>query len=148
MIEDAFEEVYTKFKLYFYRQVFQRISDREATLTTLETFCMEIIYALDSPTINEFASFLEISSPNATYKINSLIQKGYLEKIQSTEDKREYFLKPTQKFFDYYNLNHGYIEKVTERMKKAFSKNQIEELQNMLEMMSGELMPEVNLSKN
>ena len=37
--------------------------------------------ALEEPTINEFASFVNISSPNAAYKVNSLIQKGYVEKI-------------------------------------------------------------------
>ena len=44
---------------------------------------METIQALGSPTINEFASFMRISPPNAAYKINSLIRKGYIQKIQS-----------------------------------------------------------------
>lgn len=80
MLETAFSEVYTKFKLHFYRKVFERWESREATLTTVETFCMEIIYALDRPTVNEFASFVQISPPNAAYKVNSLIRKGYLKK--------------------------------------------------------------------
>ncbi len=83
MLETAFSEVYTKFKLHFYRKVFERWESREATLTTVETFCMEIIYALDRPTVNEFASFVQISPPNAAYKVNSLIRKGYLKKVQS-----------------------------------------------------------------
>ena len=43
MLEQAFQDVYTKFKLHFYRAVFGRFKRREATLTTVETFCMEII---------------------------------------------------------------------------------------------------------
>ena len=43
MLEQAFNEVYTKFKLHFYRSVFGRFQKREASLTTVETFCMEII---------------------------------------------------------------------------------------------------------
>ncbi len=35
-----------------------------------------------------------ISTPNAAYKIGSLVKKGYVEKIQSTTDRREYFLRP------------------------------------------------------
>lgn len=85
MLETAFSEVYTKFKLHFYRKVFERWESREATLTTVETFCMEIIYALDRPTVNEFASFVQISPPNAAYKVNSLIRKGYLEKGAESE---------------------------------------------------------------
>ena len=54
-VTEAFEEVYMKFKLHFYREIFGTFSSREATLTTVETFCMEVIYAMQCPTINEFA---------------------------------------------------------------------------------------------
>ena len=40
LLEKDFNEVYTKFKLHFYRAVFGRFKRREATLTTVETFCM------------------------------------------------------------------------------------------------------------
>ena len=76
MLEESFSEVYTKFKLHFYQEVFSRFQNREASLTAVETFCMEVILALKEPTINEFASFMRISPPNAAYKINSLIRKG------------------------------------------------------------------------
>ena len=75
MLEQAFADVYSKFKLHFYQKVFSRFQSREASLTTVETFCMEIIQALGKPTINEFASFVQISPPNAAYKVNSLIKK-------------------------------------------------------------------------
>lgn len=148
MLEESLEDVYNKFKIHFYKQAFKRMEDREATLSILETFCIEVIHSLGTPTINEFSNFLEISSPNATYKINSLIKKGYLEKIQSTTDRREYYLKVTDKFYNYYNLSHGYIETVTERMKEFFPSHQMEELDEILIKVSTELMPEVNLSLN
>ena len=34
MLEEVFQDVYTKFKLHFYQNVFQRFATREATLTT------------------------------------------------------------------------------------------------------------------
>ena len=64
MLDQAFAEVYSKFKLHFYKKVFSRFEGREASLTTVESFCMEIIQALDGPTVNEFASFVQISPPN------------------------------------------------------------------------------------
>jgi hypothetical protein len=64
-MEESFAEVYNGFKLHFYREVFGNWTDREAKLTTVESFCMEVIYALKRPTINEFASFIRISQPNA-----------------------------------------------------------------------------------
>lgn len=63
---------------------------------------------MGKPTINEFASFVQISPPNAAYKVNSLIKKGYLKKVQSENDRREYFLVVTQKYKDYYNISYSY----------------------------------------
>ena len=120
MLEDAFQAVYTKFKLHFYQKVFQRFASREATLTTVESFCMEGIMALGEPTIAEFSRMMQISTPNAAYKIGSLVKKGYVEKIQSTTDRREYFLRPTQKYIDYYNISYSYLHTVVERARKRF----------------------------
>ena len=37
MLHQAFNEVYTKFKLHFYQEIFRRFLDREASLTTVVT---------------------------------------------------------------------------------------------------------------
>ncbi len=140
---DAFEEVYTKFKLHFYREVFRAFDNREATLTTVETFCMEVIYAMGCPTVNEFASFIQISPPNAAYKINNLIKKGYVEKIRSKKDRREYYLKPTQKYLDYYNVSSRYLRMVLERLEARLPGPDQEKLHEILNILSHELMPEV-----
>ena len=145
MLEESFDRIYTKFKLHFYQAVFSRFQTREASLTAVETFCMEIIRALDEPTVNEFASFANISSPNAAYKINSLIQKGYVEKIQSPSDRREYHLRPTQKYMDYYNVSSAYLKSVMDRVKRRFAPEEMEQLDRMLQIVSQELMPEVEL---
>ena len=128
MLDESFRDVYTKFKLHFYQEVFSRFQNREASLTAVETFCMEIIMALEEPTINEFASFVNISSPNAAYKVNSLIQKGYVEKIRSDQDRREYHLRPTKKYMDYYNISTGYLRTVMERINKRFTPEEARQL--------------------
>lgn len=143
MMRDAFDSVYTKFKLHFYQKVFERWEDREATLTTVETFCMEIIYAMRNPTVNEFASVANLSSPNAAYKVNSLVKKGYLRKIQSKEDKREYHLEPTEKYIDYYNISYHYMDTVMDRIQERFTVEEQEQLEKFLTIVSEELMPEI-----
>jgi DNA-binding MarR family transcriptional regulator len=145
MLTDAFFRVYTKFKLHFYQEIFRRFQDREASLTTVETFCMEAIQALGSPTVNEFASFMQISSPNAAYKVSSLIRKGYLRKVQSTQDRREYHLEVTEKYMDYYNISTSYLEKVMSRITQQFSAEDCDKLEEMLIIISRDLMPEVRL---
>ncbi len=139
--------VYTKFKLHFYQEMFTKLQSRETTLTTVETYCIEIIDALDHPTVNEFANFIHISPPNAAYKVNSMIKKGYLTKIRSEEDRREYFLEPTQKYYEYYRLSMGYVEQVADRVEKRVSTDDLEAFCRVLRIMTEELMPEVDLSK-
>ena len=137
MLEKAFNDVYTKFKLHFYQNVFQRFATREATLTTVESFCMA-----------EFSRMMQISTPNAAYKIGSLVRKGYVEKIQSTTDRREYHLRPTQKYIDYYNISYSYLSTVVQRVNKRFPKEDVKKLEQMLTIISNELMPELNLENN
>ncbi len=145
MLRNAFNMVYTKFKLHFYMEIFERFQTREASLTTVEVFCMETILALGRPSVNEFASFMRISSPNAAYKVNSLIRKGYIRKVQSKEDRREYHLEVTQKYIDYYNISSRYTDQVMDRINARFSKEDCVKLTEMLEIVSRELMPEVNI---
>lgn len=143
MLETNFAEIYTKFKLRFYEKVFSRFESREASLSAVETFCVEVIYALGRPTVNEFASFARISAPNAAYKVNSLVRKGYIRRVQSLEDKREFHLEVTEKYLDYYGITYAYIETVMQRIRERFTPEEVEQLDRVLGVISAELMPEV-----
>ena len=143
MLREEFSRVYAKFKLHFYQKVFEKIQDREASLTTVETFCMEIIYAANGPTINEFAKLASLSSPNAAYKVSNLIKKGYLDKVQSQEDKREYHLYATEKYFNYYNASYLYMDTVISRLEERFSPEELATFEKVLKVMGEELMPEI-----
>ena len=145
MLRNTFFTVYTKFKLHFYKEIFERFQSREASLTTVETFCMETIKALGNPTVNEFATFMNISPPNAAYKVNSLVKKGYLKRIQSETDRREFHLEATQKYIDYYNISTCYMVEVMDRISKRFSPEDCKKLEEMLSVISHELMPEVDI---
>lgn len=140
MLRDTFGRVYSKFKLHFYQKVFEKLQDREASLTTVETFCMEIIHALGNPTVNEFAKVANISSPNAAYKVNNLIKKGYLKKERSKVDKREYYLEPTEKYFNYYNISYQYLDEIMSKVEQRFTPEEIEKFVEMLDIIDQELM--------
>lgn len=144
-LEERFSEVYTKFKLHFYQETFARFQDREASLTTVEVFAMEAIAALKEPTVHQFAEFMGISSSSATYKVSSLVRKGYVEKVQSSQDARVYHLRPTKKYLDYYNISNEYVHRVMERIRERFSTEDLHKLEEMLQVMSEELMPEIKL---
>lgn len=143
MLRESFGNVYTKFKLHFYQKVFEKWQDREASLTTVETFCMEIIYAMNKPTIEEFARVANISSPNAAYKINNLVKKGYVRKVRSEVDKRVFRLEVTEKYLSYYNISYSYLDTVMRRVEERFSEEEVQQLAHMLDIIDKELMPEI-----
>ena len=145
MLEENLNEVYTKFKIHFYQEMFKKLHSRETSLTIVELFCVEIIYSLNNPTVKEFADFIGISSPNAAYKISCLIDKGYIEKVQSEKDRREFHLHVTDKYLDYLNLSQGYVTTVAKREEEEFTPERAAELDSILEDMSNDLMKEVNI---
>ena len=106
---------------------------------------METIMALGHPTVNQFASFMCISSPNAAYKVASLIKKGYVRKVQSETDRREYHLEVTQKYIDYYNISASYMVEVMDRITRSFGEEDCQRLEEMLTVIILELMPEIRI---
>lgn len=143
MLEDLFTQVYEKFKLNFYKNVFKNFENREATLTATETFCVEVINALGRPTISELTNFLEISQPNTAYKVASLVKKGYVVKVQSKDDKREFYLELTDKFQKYQTIKNEYIHTVINRMETELPKKDLDKFEEILNRVITEFMPEV-----
>ena len=142
MLEQNFQSVYEKFKLQFFRRLFSQVREREGSLSAMEAFSVEVIHELDAPTIGQFADFLGISQSNATYKVNNLIKKGYLERENSTTDRREYHLKLSEKFYNYMALLSSYEQRVMDRIKARFPEEDVNKFDEMLQIISTELMPE------
>ena len=142
MLETNFIRVYDKFKLAFFRRLFGLVKEREGSLSAMEAFSVEIIHQMDSPTISQFADFLGISQSNATYKVNSLIKKGYIMKENSDIDRREYHLKLTEKYYHYNGLMKSYVDTVMQRIDQRFTPEEVQTFARMLGVIADELMPE------
>ena len=146
-MEEKFLEVYDKFKLEFFRRIFELVREREGSLSAMEAFSIEVIHALHEPTIGEFAEFLNISQSNATYKVNNLIKKGYLIRQNSEEDRREYHLVLSDKYYGYTDIMRSYVDTVMGRIKDSFTAEEQEEFTSALSRISDELMPETEMFK-
>jgi DNA-binding MarR family transcriptional regulator len=142
MLEEHFSEVYNKFKLQFYRRVFELVRERDGSLSAMEAFSLEVIYMLGEPTVSQFADFLNISQSNATYKVNNLIKKGYLLRENSTTDRREYHLILSEKYYSYMNIFANYELTVMRRVMERFPEEDVACFDRILQVMSDELMPE------
>ena len=147
MLERKFVEVYDKFKLQFYRKIFEKVKERDGSLSAMEGFSLEIIRALGEPTVGQFADFLNISQSNATYKVNNLIRKGYLVRQNSEVDRREYHLVLSEKYRNYMNLLTSYEKTVINRMRERLPQEDLETFDRVLRVMADELMPESDMIK-
>ena len=140
MIETNFRSVFDKFELRFFRKIFDLVRERDGSLSAMEAFSLEVIKILGTPTVGQFADFLKISQSNATYKVNSLIKKGYLERQNSPVDRREYHLVLSEKYYRYEELLSSYQKTVIERINERFSPEELQTFDEMLGIISGELM--------
>ena len=70
------------------------------------------------------------------------LRKGYLERQNSSMDRREYHLVLSEKYHRYEDLLTSYRHTVVERMKERFSPEDLEKLDGLLDVISSELMPE------
>ena len=128
--------IYKNFKLMVYKNVFKGLKDRtDDSLSSSDYFCLECIYLLDNPTISEFAAFLDISSPNATYKVKQLIKKGYIKKEKSKKDGREYRLVPTDKFYKFYGSKANYGEMILNNIEKSLEKDEVKKMDKVLDVL-------------
>lgn len=147
MLEKNFSNVYTKIKMSLYAKIFNQEIKADDNLSAIEVVCVELIYALGRPTVNEFSKFARLSPPNAAYKIHSLVKKGYVRKVQNPDDKREYHLEVTDKYMETYGITYDYINVVMARIRERFSGEEVKMLEEMLRVLDEELMPEVGINK-
>ena len=136
MLEKEIIELYKKFRLLHYRSMFSRIRERDGSLSATEAYAVDVIYLLGDPTLGQFADCLGLSQPNATYKVNNLIAKGYVVKAVSDTDRRECRLGVTDKFFSYYNTQREFISRAAGELEREFSPEELESFEKMLRALS------------
>ena len=105
--QDTVMRLYRWLRLDSYRRIFGSVHERTGSLSATEAFSVDVIHLLGAPTLSQFAQCLGISQPNATYKVNSLVAKGYVEKVPSPGDRREIRLQPAEKLRKYMERGEG-----------------------------------------
>lgn len=136
-------ELYKNLRLSHYRNLFGQLKEKAGSLSATEAFSVEVIYLLNRPTISEFADFIGISQPNASYKVNSLVTKGYLERIGNDDDRREAHLCVTKKFMDYYGRQLPDMNGVVTAALSSFTGNEIDLVLRFLKRLNRSLSAEV-----
>ncbi len=125
-IFEAVANFYRSLRLSHYRNLFGQLREKAGSLSATEAFSAEVIYLLGNPTIGEFAEYIGISQPNASYKVASLVSKGYLERVSNDEDHREAHLYVTKKFLDYYGRQMPDMNGAVSSALTSFSEQEVQ----------------------
>ena len=111
-------------RLESYKKMFHTLREKAGSLSATEAFSADVIHLLGRPTLGQFAATLGISQPNATYKVNNLVAKGYLEKIPGA-DRREVRLQTAGKFNTYYQDNEQALQDALASLSGQFSPEEL-----------------------
>ena len=68
--------------------------------------------------------------------------------MQNENDKREYYLYPTEKYMEVYGSMFDYIELVSKRIECRFDEEELKTFGRVLEIIDTELMPEAGKLDN
>ena len=139
MMLEKMLKTFQKLRLEFYRKIFTRVRERDGSLSAMEVFSLEIIYALGRPPIGQFARFIGISQSNATYKVNSLMKKGYIIRQPSQEDGREYNLELSEKFYGYSDMLEENVRIITRNVLEQLTPEEIAVIDKAADILNKEL---------
>ena len=132
MLNSDILDLFKRFRLMTYRSLFGRIREKDGSLSATEAYTVDVIFLLESPTITQLAETLGISQPNATYKVNNLVNKGYVRKVTPEDDKRECRLQVCDRFYKYYGALDHFADSAVAALAEEYTPQELENFSQML----------------
>ncbi len=136
MLADSLAQLFRKIRLMSYRRMFRTIREKAGSLSATEAFSADVIHLLGAPTVTQFADTIGISQPNATYKVNQLTAKGYLEKDVSETDRREVRLRTSEKFQRYFSESEDILRGMMQALSERFTPQELQTADRVLSALS------------
>lgn len=137
MLEQQILRLYRMLRLLAYRKMFGTIHEKKGSLSATEAFSADVIHLLGTPTMSQFAAYLGVSQPNATYKVSSLVAKGYVQKTVPEEDRREVRLQTCGKFNSYFEEQSERLTRAIESLTDTYSSGQLSLVAEVLDTLVG-----------
>lgn len=135
MLAETFEQLYVLLRGKYYSRIAIEVS--KGHLSVSECFSLEVVMLMRRPTIKAFATYLGISLSNANYRINSLVEKGYLTRMQSAQDKRETLLVLTDQYKSLFGPGNPDIMETIREVELTFSQEELAVFTKMLDRVTG-----------
>jgi DNA-binding MarR family transcriptional regulator len=127
--------------MYTLAEIIERLSksmqDHEASVTKQSIFAnlsvtqihyLDAIRHLDAPTISGLAGYMKVANPTATIALDKLEEKGYIQKISSSEDHRVSHVHLTKKGMKISDLHDKIHQGYAEYFENALDKRELDRL--------------------
>lgn len=106
---ELLETAYSRLMLVYYKKLFSAKDREYQDLKAADVSLLEVIHHLNGPRYAQLAKFVNMSLPNLTYRVNRLIEKGYVVRTADEKDKRVHTLTVTEKFLCIYGLEELFL---------------------------------------
>jgi DNA-binding MarR family transcriptional regulator len=103
-----------------------------SSLTHTQMHYLETISLLHNPSMTELAKNLKLSKPTVKVAVDKLIDRNFLFKIHSDEDRRSAHLHLTEKGNLIYQMHDYYHKHIAEFISRKLNKEELETLVGLL----------------
>ena len=133
MLQKIFEDI------YYYLE--EELSKKSLTLFDYKDLSkisvnhidyLDTIWILGRPTLSEIADKLGYTKPSVTIMVNKLIDEGFVKKVQSSEDKRVYYIEFTEKGEELIQFQIANYREFASNLEKVLTRNEVEKLNQIL----------------
>jgi DNA-binding MarR family transcriptional regulator len=108
-------------------------------LTISQMHYLEVISQLTNPNVTELATEMQLSKPTVTVALEKLLQKGFVTKVVSDEDRRSSHLHLTKKGMQINLMHEKAHTQFAELMAESLETVELEQLTLLLEKLTKKL---------
>jgi DNA-binding MarR family transcriptional regulator len=102
------------------------------SLTHTQMHYLETINLLDNPNITELATALKLTKPTVKVAVDKFIEKDFLYKVRSDEDRRSAHLHLTEKGKLINQMHDYYHRRIAESFTRKLSREELETIVGLL----------------
>lgn len=133
---ELLETAYSRLMLVYYKKLFSAKDRENRELKAADVSLLEVIYHLKNPHYAQLSKFVNMSLPNLTYRVNRLIEKGYLTRAADERDKRVHTLTVTEKFLKMYGLDERFLRALIGDIYEELSEDERQLAENIIEKLN------------
>ncbi len=103
-----------------------------ADLSMKQIVYLDTIARMQSPTFSDLAKQLDVSKPSVTAIVHKLVQRGYVQKVQSMEDKRTFHILMTEKGRTLAAIHDNLHQKIAQHFTAVLNEAELGQLGRLL----------------